>query len=97
LAAVASALRWAGEKPDRDGLRETPRRLVKAYREYFCGYEDDAEEILRKTFEEIDGYDEMFALRSVTFESHCEHHMASTIGPAMSRTGGSSASSGSRA
>jgi GTP cyclohydrolase IA len=81
-AAFTSILRWMGENPDRDGLRETPKRLVKAYREYFCGYEDEPEEILRKTFEEIDGYDEMVVLRGVTFESHCEHHMAPIIGRA---------------
>ena len=81
-AAFKSILRWMGENPDRDGLRETPKRLVKAYREYFCGYEDEPEEILRKTFEEIDGYDEMVVLRGVTFESHCEHHMAPIIGRA---------------
>ena len=81
-AAFTSILSWMGENPDRDGLRETPKRLVKAYREYFCGYEDEPEEILRKTFEEIDGYDEMVVLRGVTFESHCEHHMAPIIGRA---------------
>jgi len=81
-AAFKSILRWMGENPDRDGLRETPKRLVKAYREYFCGYEDEPEEILRKTFEEIDGYDEMVVLRGVTFESHCEHHVAPIIGRA---------------
>jgi len=81
-AAFKSILRWMGENPDRDGLRGTPRRLVKAYREYFCGYEDEPEALLRKTFEEIDGYDEMVVLRGVTFESHCEHHMAPIIGRA---------------
>ena len=80
--AFASILRWMGENPDRDGLRETPKRLVKAYREYFCGYEDELEKILRKTFEEIDGYDEIVVLRGVTFESHCEYHMAPIIGRA---------------
>ena len=66
--------------PDRDGLAETPERLVRAYREYFCGYEEDPEQVLRKTFSEVDGYDEMIVLRGVTFESHCEHHIAPIIG-----------------
>jgi len=80
--AFRTILKWIGEDPNRDGLRETPDRLVRSYREYFCGYEDEPEEILRKTFEEIDGYDEMVVLRGVTFESHCEHHMAPIIGRA---------------
>ena len=71
-----------GREPERDGLHETPGRLIKAYREYFCGYDEEPEEILRKTFEEIDGYDEMVVLRGVAFESHCEHHMAPIIGRA---------------
>ena len=75
-------LRWIGEDPDRDGLRETPKRLVRAFREYFCGYDEEPEEVLRKTFEEVDGYDEMIVLRSVAFESHCEHHVAPIIGRA---------------
>ncbi len=81
-AAFRSILRWMGENPERDGLKETPKRLVKAYREYFCGYDEKPEDILRKTFEEIEGYDEMVMLRGVTFESHCEHHMAPIIGRA---------------
>ena len=75
-------LRWIGEDPDRDGLRETPKRLVRAFREYFCGYDEEPEEVLRKTFEEVEGYDEMIVLRSVAFESHCEHHVAPIIGRA---------------
>src|SRR5208337_2248931 len=75
-------LRWIGEKPDRDGLHETPRRLVKAFSEYFCGYRQDPEQILQKTFEETDGYDEMVVLRGIPFESHCEHHVAPIIGRA---------------
>ncbi len=75
-------LRWIGEDPNRDGLRETPKRLVRAFREYFCGYDEDPEEVLRKTFEEVEGYDEMIVLRSVAFESHCEHHVAPIIGRA---------------
>lgn len=75
-------LRWIGEDPDRDGLRETPGRLVRAYREYFRGYEQDPEQILQKTFEEIAGYDEMVLLRAIPFQSHCEHHVAPIIGHA---------------
>ena len=78
--AFRGVLRWIGEDPDRDGLRETPGRLVRAYREYFCGYEQDPEQILHKTFEEIEGYDEMVLLRGIPFQSHCEHHLAPIIG-----------------
>jgi GTP cyclohydrolase I len=80
--AFRSILRWIGEDPRRDGLQETPKRLVRAFREYFCGYDEDPEQILRKTFSEVDGYDEMIVLRGVTFESHCEHHVAPIIGRA---------------
>jgi GTP cyclohydrolase IA len=80
--AFRSILRWIGEDPERDGLHETPKRLVRAFREYFCGYEEDPEQILKKTFEEVDGYDEMVVLRGVSFESHCEHHVAPIIGRA---------------
>ena len=80
--AFRGVLRWIGEDPDRDGLRETPARLVRAYREYFCGYEQDPEQILQKTFEEIEGYDEMVLLRGIPFQSHCEHHLAPIIGRA---------------
>jgi GTP cyclohydrolase IA len=80
--AFRSIIRWIGEDPERDGLHETPKRLVRAFREYFCGYEEDPEQLLKKTFEEVDGYDEMIVLRGVTFESHCEHHVAPIIGRA---------------
>jgi GTP cyclohydrolase I len=80
--AVRTLIRWVGENPDRDGLHETPSRVVKAYEEYFRGYEDDPEAILKKTFEEIEGYDEMIVLRGIRFESHCEHHMAPIVGRA---------------
>ncbi len=80
--AFRKVLEWIGEDPDRDGLRETPHRLRRAFREYFAGYEDDPEQVLRKTFSEVDGYDEMIVLRGVTFESHCEHHVAPIIGRA---------------
>ena len=80
--AVRTILRYIGEDASRDGLLETPARVVKAYKEYFGGYGLDPEEILNKTFEEIEGYDEMIALRGIRFESHCEHHMAPIIGKA---------------
>jgi GTP cyclohydrolase IA len=80
--AFRSILRWIGENPGRDGLQETPKRLVRAFREYFCGYDEDPEQILHKTFSEVDGYDEMIVLRGVSFESHCEHHVAPIIGRA---------------
>ena len=80
--AVRTILRWAGEDPTRDGLIETPKRVTKAYEEYFAGYAMDPKEILNKTFEEIEGYDEMISLRAIRFESHCEHHMAPIIGKA---------------
>ena len=80
--AFRTILKWIGEDPNRDGLRETPDRLVRSYREYFCGYEEDPEQVLRKTFTEVEGYDEMIVLRGVTFESHCEHHIAPIIGRA---------------
>jgi len=78
--AFRTIVRWIGEDPNRDGLIETPNRLVRAYREYFAGYEEDPHEVLRKTFSEVAGYDEMIVLRGVTFESHCEHHIAPIIG-----------------
>ena len=80
--AFRAILEWIGEDPDRDGLRETPGRLVRSYREYFSGYEEDPAQVLRKTFSEVEGYDEMIVLRGVTFESHCEHHIAPIIGRA---------------
>ncbi len=79
---MRTLLRWAGEDVTRDGLHETPERVVRAYEEYFAGYAQDPEEILNKTFEEIEGYDEMIILRGIRFESHCEHHMAPIIGKA---------------
>ncbi len=81
-AAFRTVLEWIGEDPDRDGLRETPARLVRAFEEYFAGYKEDPETILQKTFKEIDGYDEMVVLRGVPFESHCEHHLAPIVGRA---------------
>jgi len=78
--AVRTLLRWAGDDPDREGLLETPKRVVNAYRDWFSGYESDPTEYLRRTFEEVGGYDEMVVLRDISFESHCEHHMAPIIG-----------------
>ena len=80
--AVRMLIRWAGDDPDREGLRDTPRRVIKAYEEFFSGYRYDAEDILRRTFEETNGYDEMVVLRDIRFESHCEHHIAPIIGKA---------------
>ena len=81
-AAVRTLLSWAGDDPSREGLRDTPARVVRAYEEYFAGYSQDPFEILQRTFEEIDGYDEMIVLRDIRFESHCEHHLAPIIGVA---------------
>jgi GTP cyclohydrolase I len=81
-AAVRTLLRWAGEDPGREGLRDTPTRVVRAYRDWFSGYLSDPKEYLRRTFEEVEGYDEMIVLRGIEFESHCEHHMAPIIGRA---------------
>ncbi len=78
--AVRTLLRWAGDEPAREGLRDTPGRVVDAYREWFSGYAEDPEDYLRRTFEEVAGYDEMIVLRDIQFESHCEHHMAPIIG-----------------
>src|SRR5262245_37970111 len=80
--AVRTLLRWAGESPDREGLRDTPMRVVRAYRDWFSGYLSDPADYLRRTFEEVAGYDEMIVLRDIEFESHCEHHMAPIIGRA---------------
>ncbi len=80
--AVRTLLRWAGEDPAREGLIDTPRRVVKAYGDWFSGYKDDPEAYLARTFEEVAGYDELIVLRDITFESHCEHHMAPIIGRA---------------
>jgi GTP cyclohydrolase I len=81
-AAVRTMLRWTGDNPDRDGLRDTPKRFTKAFEEYFRGYHEDPVEILSTTFEETEGYDEMIVLRGIRFESHCEHHIAPIIGRA---------------
>jgi len=80
--AVRVLLRWAGEDPKREGLIDTPRRVVDGYLDWFSGYGVDPAEYLRRTFEEVAGYDEMVVLRDIEFESHCEHHMAPIIGRA---------------
>jgi GTP cyclohydrolase IA len=81
-AAVRTLLQWAGEDPAREGLLDTPKRVVKAYRDWFSGYSDDPAEYLARTFEEVAGYDELIVLRNIEFSSHCEHHMAPIIGRA---------------
>ena len=78
--AVRTLLRWAGDDPAREGLRDTPARVVSAYQEWFAGYATDPADYLRRTFQEVGGYDEMIVLRDIAFESHCEHHMAPIIG-----------------
>ena len=80
--AVRTLLRWAGEDPDREGLRDTPARVARAYQDWFSGYADDPADYLARTFEEVAGYDELIVLRDIEFESHCEHHMAPIIGKA---------------
>ncbi len=79
-AAVRTLLRWAGDDPAREGLVETPARVARAFEEWFAGYSEDPEEYMRRTFEEVEGYDEMVVLRDIRFESHCEHHLAPIIG-----------------
>jgi GTP cyclohydrolase I len=81
-AAFRTIIRWTGDDPARSGLVETPSRMARAFEEYFAGYREDPALILQKTFEEIDGYDEMIVLRGIRFESHCEHHLAPIIGRA---------------
>ena len=78
--AVRTLLSWIGDDPEREGLVGTPGRVVRAFEDWFSGYNDDPVEFLRRTFYEVDGYDEMVVLRDISFESHCEHHMAPIIG-----------------
>jgi GTP cyclohydrolase I len=80
--AVRTLLRWAGDDPRREGLLETPKRVVKAYQEWFRGYDEDPNAILGKRFEDVQGYDDMVMLTDIDVESHCEHHMAPIIGTA---------------
>jgi GTP cyclohydrolase I len=79
---VRTLLRWAGDDPKREGLRDTPARVVRAYEDWFSGYADDPVTFLQRTFEEVEGYDEMVVLKDIRFESHCEHHLAPIIGRA---------------
>lgn len=81
-AAVRTLLLWAGDDPAREGLIDTPARVARAYEEWFSGYRDDPEDYLKRTFEEVEGYDEMIVLKDIRFESHCEHHLAAIIGRA---------------
>ena len=81
-AAVKTLLAWAGEDVKREGLKDTPKRVVKAYEDWFSGYNEDPKEVLKKTFSELDGYDEIIMLRDIRIESHCEHHIAPFIGSA---------------
>ena len=80
--AVRTLLMWAGDNPDREGLLDTPARVARAYKDWFKGYTEDPIKYLERTFEEVEGYDEMIVLRNISFESHCEHHMAPIIGKA---------------
>lgn len=80
--AVKTMIAWAGDNPNREGLLETPKRVIKAYEEFFAGYDMDPDEILNKTFEEVAGYDEMIIIKDIRLESHCEHHMVPILGKA---------------
>src|SRR5215469_17838931 len=79
-AAVRTLIRWTGDDPAREGLAGTPDRVARAYEEWFAGYQDDPDELLERTFEEVAGYDEMVLMRNIHYVSHCEHHMAPIIG-----------------
>ncbi len=79
-AAIRTLIRWAGDEPDREGLRDTPARVARSYLEFFDGYSQDPVALLERTFEEVDGYDEIVLLRDIRLESHCEHHMLPIIG-----------------
>ena len=82
LEAVKTLIRWAGDEPEREGLQETPKRVIKSYKDFFSGYNLDPREILSKKFKEVDGYDEIIILKNIRLESHCEHHMVPFIGTA---------------
>lgn len=82
MEAVKTLIRWAGDDPEREGLIETPKRVINAYQEFFKGYTENPQEIISKTFEEVEGYDEMVLLKNMRLESHCEHHMVPIIGVA---------------
>ena len=80
--AVKTLIRWAGDNPEREGLKETPKRVIRSYKDFFSGYNLDPREILSKKFKEVDGYDEIIILKDIRLESHCEHHMVPFIGTA---------------
>ena len=82
MEAVKTLISWAGDDPSREGLIETPKRVVKAYEEFFAGYEQDALKVLGKTFEDVNGYDDIVFLRDINIDSHCEHHMVPIAGKA---------------
>ena len=82
LESVKTLIRWAGDNPEREGLKETPKRVIKSYKEFFSGYNSDPREILSKKFKEVDGYDEIIILKNIRLESHCAHHMVPFIGTA---------------
>jgi GTP cyclohydrolase I len=81
-AAVRTLILWAGDNPDREGLRDTPHRVVKAYEELYSGYRSEADHVLARVFEEVQGYDDLVLVRDITFASHCEHHMVPFVGKA---------------
>lgn len=80
--AVRTLIRWAGDDPSREGLLDTPARVVRSYEEFFAGYSNDPVQVLSRTFSEVEGYDEMIVMKDIRFESHCEHHMVPIIGRA---------------
>ena len=80
--AIRTLLLWAGDDPDREGLADTPARVARAFEDWFSGYKDDPQDYLQRTFEEVEGYDELIVLKDIRFESHCEHHLAPIIGRA---------------
>ena len=82
MEAVRTLIAWAGDNPDREGLKDTPKRVIKAYREWFRGYDIDPAKELERTFEDVSGYDDMVILRDIDVESHCEHHIAPFLGTA---------------
>ena len=82
LESVKTLIKWAGDNPEREGLKETPKRVIKSYKDFFSGYNSDPREILSKKFKEVDGYDEIIILKNIRLESHCEHHMVPFIGTA---------------
>ena len=82
LKAVETLISWAGDDPSREGLVETPDRVIRAYKEFFAGYNEDPEQVLTKTFEEVEGYDDAVIVRNIRVESHCEHHMVPILGVA---------------